>query len=333
MATPLPPSETPFIVREDQQGIKNAVQAYFDAEYLAYHSFQLDDLIATLSTAPDAKDFWHIQTRTVAWQSKYYRLNELRYDHYDYQLNFNNIVFDAASQTATVSLAQGHKVIYEISELLEPQNPIVSGMANVKHTIILRNEQEAWKVISDVYDLDDGRLGGWPLPGKSADDILGNLDKGLKNTTIIPLDTKKATPTPIPAKADQIERWKEYQSALAGKLLPQSAVDDVLCEWQILGQAQQDIYVWAVCSETQPMLEISQYFFRTASVPAVIHLGADNAIQSVEIPAYGSTYLDDLRKLFPLDVQKNRPDLGALEAHLDLRRTSPEKAPLIVPAQ
>jgi hypothetical protein len=80
------------------------------------------------------------------------------------------------------------------------------------------------------------------------------------------------------------------------------------------------------------MLEISQYFFRTASVPAVMHLDADNTIQSVEIPTYGSAYLDDLRRLFPLNVQQMRPNLSELEAHLDLRRANAAKAPLIVPA-
>ncbi len=151
----------------------------------------------------------------------------------------------------------------------------------------------------------------------------------LKNIKAVPLPSQ-STSIAITSNLTQLERWMEYENVLAKKLLPLSHPEEVICEWELLGRSNQDEYVWAVCTEIGPAVEISPFFFRTASIPVVIHLGANGAIQNTEIPKYGSGYLSDVRRLLPLYAQKIIADLGKMEEHLDLRRTHPTDPPLIV---
>ncbi|HSD83674.1 MAG TPA: hypothetical protein VLG46_07440, partial [Anaerolineae bacterium] len=71
----------------------------------------------------------------------------------------------------------------------------------------------------------------------------------------------------VPSSADR-PHWTEYESALAHKFLPEGLQG--VCEWEILGQAAQDVFVWAVClgnsTGSNPL---------GVSAPAVIHLAAN----------------------------------------------------------
>jgi hypothetical protein len=80
------------------------------------------------------------------------KLNKLGYAEYKYFLDFTEILVDASSQTATVSLLEGHDVVFEISKEISQSQPVVSTMRNLKHTIALRKVQGQWKIISDSYD-------------------------------------------------------------------------------------------------------------------------------------------------------------------------------------
>jgi len=120
----------------------------------------------------------------------------------------------------------------------------------------------------------------------------------------------------------QVERWKEYQTALAKNVLAHLPPEEVLCEWEILGRSGSDVYVWAVCSGKDG----------GGSVPAIIHLETDGAIQSVE---RAKNWSRDIPRLFPPDViekfahyQGGRA--GELIAHIEWRRTHPEEPPLII---
>ena len=46
--------------------------------------------------------------------------------------------------------------------------------------------------------------------------------------------------------ADQVEKWPEYETALATQFsyLPPA---QIICEWEVLGRSDSEIYVWAVC--------------------------------------------------------------------------------------
>lgn len=143
------------------------------------------------------------------------------------------------------------------------------------------------------------------------------------------------TPSPLPTQplisiftpdVIQIERWREYQTELAKKLVSKFPVDIVLCEWDILGRSEQEVYVWAVCAAPGYV----------ASRPAVIYLKTDGSIQAVEIAVNGSTWDSDIQRLFPEDVQEKIASgiflqrSAELKNHIEWRRTYLEEPPLII---
>jgi len=163
----------------------------------------------------------------------------------------------------------------------------------------------------------------------------------LPTPTLIPAtDIPAPLPTPLPTQppfmpvitpdAIQVERWREYQTALAKGILPTYSFENIVCEWDILARSGQEVYVWAVCAS--PNVDDTR--------PAVIHLGADGSVQSVEIPKRGS--LSDFNRLFPEVAQakmnwyvdemddSGKEMIRELYNHIEYRRTHPEESPLIV---
>jgi len=153
--------------------------------------------------------------------------------------------------------------------------------------------------------------------------------------TASPLPTQPTIAVITPELA-QLERWKEYENALAMALFPSSSTSPnsgkFLCEWEILGQSDYEVYVWAVCTSAFPVGNSGLFY--NGEMPAVIHLGTDGAVQSVETPGAGAHYARDIRKMFPSDVQErifsNLIDYRRLSGHLRWRREHPEEPPLIV---
>ena len=153
-------------------------------------------------------------------------------------------------------------------------------------------------------------------------------------TSTIPLVT--VTPSPLPTQptfpvimpdAIQVEKWKEYENALATTFFKSYLKpEQVVCEWVILGQAEQEVYVWAHCAS------IYSAGPSQASIPAVIHLGTDGSVQSAEIPGSGTAYGRDIRRMFPPDVQEKifshvvLPSQEQMD-HLRWRRGHPEEPP------
>ncbi|MFZ5909347.1 MAG: hypothetical protein ACOYYU_04965 [Chloroflexota bacterium] len=150
--------------------------------------------------------------------------------------------------------------------------------------------------------------------------------------TVIPI-----TPSPLPTQpvypvitpdAVQVERWKEYEDALAQNILPMFPSETILCEWDILARTGQEVYVWAVCSSSKG----------NDSRPAVIHLEADGSVHSVEIPKRGASA--DVDRMFPKEAKVkfslytgNSLFHGRLKEmlnHLNYRKIHPEEPPMIV---
>jgi hypothetical protein len=123
----------------------------------------------------------------------------------------------------------------------------------------------------------------------------------------------------------QVERWKEYETALAKSLLPKESPEQVLCEWVILGQSGQELYVVAVCLGSG-----------RATAPAVIYLDTDGSIQNMEIVEYGSTRDLNIQRLFPPDIREMIYDkemqviYERLAGYLDWRSKHREEPPLII---
>ncbi len=136
-----------------------------------------------------------------------------------------------------------------------------------------------------------------------------------------PPPTQPALPLLTP-DATQVERWREYQTELAKALFSFSLpyqperrynpeeYKDALCEWDILGQSGQEVYVWAACVAAKYFTYPAMGFgvVGVEMNPAVIDLEMDGSIREVNVP--GVEYDDsnqlpiyDLH-LFPLDVQE-----------------------------
>ncbi len=120
--------------------------------------------------------------------------------------------------------------------------------------------------------------------------------------------------------------WTEYESALAKKFLPEGIKG--VCEWEILGQAAQDVFVWALCQGNSPSSEPMG-----VSAPAVIHLSTDGQIQTVAVPRDGAFYSQDVKALFPLELHERifaHTLTPEIEKHLQMRIVRPDTPPLIV---
>jgi len=127
----------------------------------------------------------------------------------------------------------------------------------------------------------------------------------------------------------QAASWKQYQTILAKSLLPETPPETILCEWDILGQAGQDVYLWALCRAPDA----------GAIDPAVIHLNADGSINNVKTPQHGSTMEANIQKMFPIEIQKKfdyylssffSGRSHAMILHNHYRQTHPDEPPLIV---
>ena len=143
-----------------------------------------------------------------------------------------------------------------------------------------------------------------------------------------PLPTEPVFPiiTPDPV---QIQRWNEYEDALAmaffkGYFRP----EDVVCEWEILGQTDQKVYVYAYCSGIYSATPSA------GSIPTVIHLRPDGSVQSAEIPGAGTHYGKDIRRMFPLDIQErifgHLISFQGMTDRIRWRRGHPDEPPLII---
>lgn len=149
--------------------------------------------------------------------------------------------------------------------------------------------------------------------------------------TVMP--TQPFLPAMITPDAIQVARWREYEIALAKTLFPSSFIPgEFLCEWEILGQSNQEVYVWAECISIS--VDISGLPYYEGGIPAVIHVEPDGSIQSVEIPGGGADYAADIRLMFPLEAQERifggLISFEELREHLRWRREHPEEPPLIV---
>ena len=145
-----------------------------------------------------------------------------------------------------------------------------------------------------------------------------------------PPETSVPTPTPtrpgaalITPDGIQVERWKEYQTALAKKILAHLPPEEVLCEWEILGRSGNNVYVWAVCRGKDG----------GGSLPAVIHLESEGAVLSVETA--GSNWSANIAKLFPPDVREKFAHYQSgrareMQKHIEWRRAHSEEPPLII---
>jgi hypothetical protein len=95
-----------------------------------------------------------------------------------------------------------------------------------------------------------------------------------------------------PTPTAQLAVPGDLESALANGLLDDPAA---LCEWEVWGQTEQALYLWAVCESAGGT---------AISAPAVVYLDAEGHVAAVAAPGDGTEYVQDVRRLFPPDLQE-----------------------------
>ena len=194
LETGLPPSPTiiPNATQAAQQeGIKNVIQAYFALRYQLLSvspptDIHQDVFGKLVSSENDAKDSL-TETAKLAVERKWYELNKLRYAKYEYSLKYTDISFDATAQIATVSLHEYFEIICEKAMDNSSQNPSACAIGELTHEIVLRNENDQWKIISDTYW--DSWWRQFRKPGLSTNEILQNINAKMQKLETMPSPT------------------------------------------------------------------------------------------------------------------------------------------------
>jgi hypothetical protein len=93
---------------------------------------------------------------------------------YKYFLDFKDMSIDSKADTAVASIVEGHDVEFEISQEIFKNEPIMSSMRNLQHTIILRKKDSVWKIVDDDYNDYLWRL--LKATGLSKDEMLNLLE-------------------------------------------------------------------------------------------------------------------------------------------------------------
>jgi hypothetical protein len=89
-------------------------------------------------------------------------------------LKYKDIVFDASTQTVTVSLYEYFDIICERAIESDSQNPSSCAIGELTHEIILHNENNQWKILSDTYW--DSWWRQFRKPGLSTSEILQKIE-------------------------------------------------------------------------------------------------------------------------------------------------------------
>ena len=156
--------------------------------------------------------------------------------------------------------------------------------------------------------------------------VVSPTTQAIASKTTLPPPAVAVSPSPTsapppPLTGTPVPRWVEYQSALASAFYPKET--GVLCEWNLLGQQGRELYLWVMCFREGS----------AGSAPAVVQLGTDNKIEIVKLPRDGSYYSQDIKMLFPPDVQQKVFAFNFSQidgAHVRARLKDPSLPPLIV---
>jgi hypothetical protein len=135
------------------------------------------------------------------------------------------------------------------------------------------------------------------------------------------------TPPVIPwiqPDAAHVENWREYQLVVAKVTLSYVPAEQVLCEWEILGQAQGQVYVWRICSAMGESGSLEGL--------ATILIDADGSPQNAIDSGIGDRAY--IQQTFPQDVQERYFSglihFQELVSRLHWRKSHPDDPPLIV---
>jgi len=140
------------------------------------------------------------------------------------------------------------------------------------------------------------------------------------------------TVTPIPTQlAGILKNWRGYEIALAQSMIPSFPTDQVICEWEVLGESVNELYVWAACMTTVPYPQTDDAY-PSINTAAVIHLSDDGEALAIERPSGGMNYANEIREMFPVEAQEkffsNSIEYKRLKDHLLFRKDNSFTPPL-----
>ncbi|MBN2556920.1 MAG: amidase domain-containing protein [Anaerolineales bacterium] len=167
-------SPDPPAPASSEEEIRSLLTAYFDLRYRAMAALQLDDFGGLISSQSDAVAFFETEIAKLAIDIRHAALNGLRYVAYAFFLDFDEIDINETAGTASAVVSVSHDVVYEVSIGLNADNPAVSHLYNLDHTIHLRREDGRWTIAADEYTdyvwrmLRHGEM--------SAEDMLRNME-------------------------------------------------------------------------------------------------------------------------------------------------------------
>ena len=157
----------------EQDEIQSTIEAYFENRYRGMSILQLEGFENLTEQLSDGDTFLSAELDKLEIEIQHAKYNRLRYSQYEFFLNFKSLSINTLTQVATVSVVEGHDVVFEISEVISPVDPIISSMRNLEHTIVLHKVQGEWKIVSDYYEDYLWRL--IRATGLSADELLQSM--------------------------------------------------------------------------------------------------------------------------------------------------------------
>lgn len=121
----------------EQEQIKATIHDYFDMRYHTLSTLETGDLNSLFENFNKGISYPMQEKDKMEIELHHAKLYHLGYSEYKYFLDFRDISIDIASQTAIVSLLEGHDVVFEVSREISKDKPIVSSMRNLHHRIWL----------------------------------------------------------------------------------------------------------------------------------------------------------------------------------------------------
>jgi hypothetical protein len=120
------------------------------------------------------------------------------------------------------------------------------------------------------------------------------------------------------------KNWKEYETAILSALYEDVVLrSEKLCEWEIITQRGNTIYVWAFCIDVDG---------RGSSGPCAVYIRPSGEVEKASCPRI----FDEFKALFPGELYeevtnyRDRFDLDRAWRHLEMRFQDRTIPPLIV---
>ena len=142
---------------DHQEEIKRIIESYFELRYQALSvpqpdDFQLGKISELVSVEDDAQAFLDAELVKLTLEATYGELNGSRYVDYKFFLDFVDFSMDIETKLVTALVIENSEIVHEISARNNPANPLIARSSGLKHMILLREENNQWKLVSDYYN-------------------------------------------------------------------------------------------------------------------------------------------------------------------------------------